>query len=96
MDAKLKAAKLLMWGGGLAFFVCCAVGLTTELRVFSSSTFHERSSQRSEPVEVKGDTYYLEPTNARVFNISQTAILFSILFSLLGGAYVEKRKREDK
>ena len=94
MDLKLRVAKLIMYTGILGFAACWVAGWTTESRVFGSPIFLESSINRTEPTWVKGKRYFLEPANAQVFKVSQWVISYTFLLAILGGAYVDRRKRK--
>ena len=93
---RIRLAKVMIAVGGIGFFICWSIGWSTESRVFSDPVFASKSPTRTEAVEVKGEIYYLEPSPAWQFKASHTAIMIFFTISILGGAYVERRKRESK
>ena len=97
-DAKwiLCAAHALTVVGVLGFVGCWTIGWTTESRVFGDKIYKTRTLTRSDPVRVKSSIYYLEPIYAKMFTMSERLIIPSFTLLLIGGAYVEYRKRRTQ
>jgi len=96
MAFRLKLAKLAMYLGMVGFALCWMIGWATESRVFSNPVFRKRSATRTALTWVKGHGYYLEPLTSAAFRISTDAISSVFLLALLGGAYVNYRKRKEQ
>ena len=95
-DWKLLVANTLLLIGMLGFFGCWIIGWKTETRVFSNASFTKPSVTRTEAIRVKNATYYVEPNYGWYFRMSDCLILVSLAIGLLGGGYVEHRKRKSR
>ena len=70
--------------------------MATEMRVFSSPAYIEKTLARTEVTWIKNKAYYLEPTYAVAFRASNLAFPWAMGLALLGGGYLELRKRKSK
>ena len=95
-DWKLRVANALVLIGVLGFFGCWIIGRNTETRVFSDASFTKPSATRSEAIRVKNSIYYVEPNYGWYVRRSGQLIFVSFAIALLGGGYVEHRKRKSK
>ena len=95
-DWKLRVANALLLVGALGFFGCWIIGWNTETRVFSDTSFTKPSVTRTEAIQVKNSIYYVEPNYGWYFRKSDQLMFVSFAIALLGGGYVEHRRRKSK
>ena len=95
-DWKLRVANALVLIGVLGFIGCWIIGRNTETRVFSDASFTKPSATRSEAIRVKNSSYYVEPNYGWYVRKSGQLIFVSVAIALLGGGYVEHRKRKSE
>ena len=95
-DWKLRVANALVLIGVLGFIGCWIIGRNTETRVFSDASFTKPSATRSEAIRVKNSIYYVEPNYGWYVRKSGQLIFVSVAIALLGGGYVEHRKRKSE
>ena len=95
-DWKLRTANALLLIGALGFFGCWIIGWSTESRVFSDTSFARPSETRTDAIIVKGKIYFVEPNYGWYFRMSDRLILANFAIALLGGGYLDHRKRKSK
>jgi hypothetical protein len=96
MDVKLKLANAAVLLGVLGFAACWVIGRVAEMRVFSSPAYLEKTLVRTDVIWIKNEAYYLEPTYAMAVRASNYGVFWTFGLALLGGGYLERRKRKRK
>ncbi|WP_156424770.1 hypothetical protein [Novosphingobium fuchskuhlense] len=96
MDLKLKLANLAILLGFLGSAASWVIGWNIETRVFSSPVYVVKTLTRTDVTWIKSKAYYLEPEYAVAFRTSVLAFPWAMGLALLGGGYVELRKRKSK
>lgn len=93
IDWKVRLATLAAYVGMIGFTGCWIVSWTTETRVFADASYSQASEARTSAIFVKGAVYYVEPDYGTRYKIADRGIWLFFLSFWLGGAYLNRKKR---
>ena len=85
-------ATALALAGFVGFAVCWGIGWNAQLEVLGRAELRHPSAQRSAQIELKGVTWYVDPSFARRFNLADNLIIVFWMIGVAGGVLKERER----
>lgn len=93
-DWKSWIAWLCLIVGLLGFFACWSIVWMAEQRIFGDPKFEHATGDRPESIEMKGQTYYVEPTYGHRYRVATS--MMSYIWAVGAGGMIYLKRREMK